>query len=288
MTRAVPQLWLSALRAPDAFAFSRSELALVPHDDVADLRAVTKPETINYRTSLPEMHGLFCTEVFGPGDAFPRDLERTQLGPHVRETTFGRIDLPVAAIHPLALRHCYDDVAERFGLDVRSTIDGGDEAAWSALRAKLDDPAVAPLVVRSIPVLPPYLRPMKLLEGGRWATSDVNDLYRRLINRANRLARLAELGAPVVITNNETRMIYDALDSLVANELRETPVTDPAQRPLVSLWGMAGDDRFAALSDQDRGVALTRGRRLQLAALRAMGLELRATTTAPITLGVPL
>lgn len=292
--RPLSQVWLSALRAPDGAAFTRAELALVPPGDIAKLGRITKPETMNYRTLAPEKGGLYCVEAFGDGDAFP---ERAQLSSkdawdHPRATTFARFELPVPVIHPLAVANAYDDVVERVGLDVRATLHGGDEDAWTTLRAKLEHPDVAPLLVHSILVLPPYLRPMVPLDGGRWATSDVNDLYRRAINRANRLARLVELGAPAIITNNEERMLYDALDSLLANELRDQKVTAPDDRALVSLWGLARDDRFDALAESERHAPLTRERQTQLAAIRAMGFELRPASSmisaSVTTLGVPL
>ncbi|MFN0249591.1 MAG: hypothetical protein ACKV2T_22085 [Kofleriaceae bacterium] len=293
--RPLPQLWLSALRAPEGFAFAHSELALVPHEDIAKLGAVTKPETVNYRTMLPEAGGLFSIEAFGEGDAFPNreNLARTDAWDHVRATTFARIDLPVPLIHPLAIATATDEVAERLAMSVatlRAT--HSDEDARTALHARFDHPDVVPLLVRSLLVLPAYLRPMVPLDGGRWATSDVNDLYRRVINRANRLRRLLELAAPAIIRVNEERMLYDAVDSLFANELRDAQVTDPDDRPLVSLWGFSGDDRCDALAEHERHAPLTSRRQMQLAAIRAMGLELRATsaTVSPstTTLGVPL
>lgn len=295
--RPLPQLWLSALRAPDGFAFAHSELALVAHEDLATLGRVTKPETMNYRTLLPVPGGLFSFEAFGEGDAFPDrdDLAGTDAWDHARATTFGRIDLPVAMIHPLALANATDDVADRLHLtaaDVLPTLYSTDDEVRARLRQRLAHPDAAALLIRSLPVLPPYLRPMVPLDGGRWATSDVNDLYRRTINRANRLARLAELGAPAIVVANEERMLYEALDSLVANELRESKITGPDQRPLVSLWGMAGDDPTRALAEHERDAPLTRARQRQLAAIRAMGLELRpiAASISPhtTTLGVPL
>lgn len=295
--RPLPHVWLSALRAPAGFSFTHSELALVPHEDIAKLGAVKKPETLNYRTLLPEKDGLFSIEAFGDGDVFPnRDsLANTQPHDHVRATTFGRIDLPMALIHPLALMHAIEDVGARMHMPaqaVRATLGGGDEAQWSSLRERLSQVDIEPLLVRSLLVVPPYLRPMVPLEGGRWATSDLNDLYRRVVNRANRLARLAELGAPPIIINNEERLLYDAVESLFANELREKTVTAPDHKPLVSLWGFAGEDRFEALAEHERHAPLTRKRQMQLAAIRALGFELvpaSATISAPVTtLGVPL
>ncbi|MFC7496536.1 MULTISPECIES: DNA-directed RNA polymerase subunit beta' [unclassified Nocardioides] len=94
------------------------------------------------------------------------------------------------------------------------------------------------MVLDAVPVIPPDLRPMVQLDGGRFATSDLNDLYRRVINRNNRLKRLLDLGAPEIIVNNEKRMLQEAVDSLFDNGRRGRPVTGPGNRPLKSLSDM--------------------------------------------------
>ncbi|MBE5995905.1 MAG: DNA-directed RNA polymerase subunit beta', partial [Lachnospiraceae bacterium] len=94
------------------------------------------------------------------------------------------------------------------------------------------------MILTVIPVIPPDLRPMVQLDGGRFATSDLNDLYRRIINRNNRLKRLLELGAPDIIVRNEKRMLQEAVDALIDNGRRGRPVTGPGNRPLKSLSDM--------------------------------------------------
>ena len=91
------------------------------------------------------------------------------------------------------------------------------------------------MILTVIPVIPPDLRPMVQLDGGRFATSDLNDLYRRIINRNNRLKRLLELGAPDIIVRNEKRMLQEAVDALIDNGRRGRPVTGPGNRALKSL-----------------------------------------------------
>jgi DNA-directed RNA polymerase subunit beta' len=91
------------------------------------------------------------------------------------------------------------------------------------------------MIMDTIPVIPPDLRPMVQLDGGRFATSDLNDLYRRVINRNNRLKRLLDLGAPDIIVRNEKRMLQEAVDALINNGRRGRPVTGPGNRPLKSL-----------------------------------------------------
>ncbi|MGG3920946.1 DNA-directed RNA polymerase subunit beta', partial [Geobacillus thermodenitrificans] len=105
-----------------------------------------------------------------------------------------------------------------------------------SFRSSGNDPAW--MVLDVLPVIPPELRPMVQLDGGRFATSDLNDLYRRVINRNNRLKRLLDLGAPNIIVQNEKRMLQEAVDALIDNGRRGRPVTGPGNRPLKSLSHM--------------------------------------------------
>ncbi|HVE75250.1 MAG TPA: DNA-directed RNA polymerase subunit beta' [Actinomycetota bacterium] len=122
----------------------------------------------------------------------------------------------------------------------------GQKKARSVKRLKVISPFTAEgsknspmgMVLDSVPVIPPDLRPMVQLDGGRFATSDLNDLYRRVINRNNRLKRLLDLGAPEIIVNNEKRMLQEAVDALFDNGRRGRPVTGPGNRPLKSLSDM--------------------------------------------------
>src|SRR5690348_9859517 len=107
---------------------------------------------------------------------------------------------------------------------VEAFIDSGNRPEW--------------MILTVVPVIPPDLRPMVQLDGGRFATSDLNDLYRRVINRNNRLKRLLDLGAPEIIVNNEKRMLQEAVDALFDNGRRGRPVTGPGNRPLKSLSDM--------------------------------------------------
>ncbi len=110
-------------------------------------------------------------------------------------------------------------------LDVLSAfLDSGNKPEW--------------MIMDALPVIPPELRPMIQLDGGRFATSDLNDLYRRVINRNNRLKKLMELGAPSIIIQNEKRMLQEAVDALFDNGRRSRPITGPGNRPLKSLSSM--------------------------------------------------
>ncbi|KGX90396.1 DNA-directed RNA polymerase subunit beta' [Pontibacillus halophilus JSM 076056 = DSM 19796] len=105
-----------------------------------------------------------------------------------------------------------------------------------AFRGSGNDPAW--MIMDVLPIIPPELRPMVQLDGGRFATSDLNDLYRRVINRNNRLKRLLDLGAPTIIVQNEKRMLQESVDALIDNGRRGRPVTGPGNRPLKSLSHM--------------------------------------------------
>ena len=100
------------------------------------------------------------------------------------------------------------------------------------------------MILDVVPVIPPELRPMVQLDGGRFATADLNDLYRRVINRNNRLKRLLELGAPDIIVRNEKRMLQEAVDALIDNGRRGRPVTGaggrPPEEPVRPAAGQAG------------------------------------------------
>jgi len=293
--------------------------------------AVTKPETINYRTLKPERDGLFCERIFGPSKDWECHcgkykkirykgvicdrcgVEVTKA--NVRRERMGHIELAAPVSHiwyfkgipsrmglildlsPRVLEKVlyfasyivldpadsglqkkqilsekeYIDAREEWGNKFR--VGMGAESIKELLlgidleeesknlreeladstgqrRAKIikrlevveafresgNDPSW--MIMDVIPVIPPDLRPMVQLDGGRFATSDLNDLYRRIINRNNRLQRLIDLGAPDIIVRNEKRMLQEAVDALIDNGRRGRPVTGPGNRALKSLSDM--------------------------------------------------
>src|SRR5436853_813199 len=135
-----------------------------------------------------------------------------------------------------------DDERERLEEEVKTA--KGQKQSRAVKRLKVvsafinSDNKPEDMILEAIPVIPPELRPMVQLDGGRFATSDLNDLYRRVINRNNRLKRLLDLGAPEIIVNNEKRMLQEAVDALFDNGRRGRPVTGPGNRPLKSLSDM--------------------------------------------------
>ena len=146
-----------------------------------------------------------------------------------------------------AVRDLLDDMdLEAVAEELKDTIENGkgQKRAKAIKRLKVVDAFMksdnkpSDMILDVIPVIPPDLRPMVQLDGGRFATSDLNDLYRRVINRNNRLKRLLDLGAPEIIVNNENRMLQEAVDSLFDNGRRGRPVTGPGNRPLKSLSDM--------------------------------------------------
>lgn len=259
------QLWLDLLRPPPGFTLSSTVLTRV---DAEALRArapgeVKRPESINFRTLLPVRDGLFCDRIFGEGPLERGPFADDELVLDPRATRFGRIVLPIPMVHPLALAHAPEEVAER----ARLARDEDGEA----------------ILLHELPVLPPYLRPMKQLGDGGWATSDITELYRRVINRATRLRRLRELEAPVVIVANEHNMLAQALHTLFENEDCPQPMTGPDGRILASLRTLGiGNRLFEALAELDRRAALgvpidgplPRTLHHPIAALYAMGLAL--------------
>ena len=175
----------------------------------------------------------------GPGpdgrrDALPRDEELVR---QVLRGLHGRHGDPEA---PPGLRHRgRGRVAARDDRHRQGPAQGPRaQAAQGRRRVPQDRQQPLGMVLDAVPVIPPDLRPMVQLDGGRFATSDLNDLYRRVINRNNRLKRLLDLGAPEIIVNNEKRMLQEAVDSLFDNGRRGRPVTGPGNRPLKSLSDM--------------------------------------------------
>ncbi|MFU8891555.1 MAG: DNA-directed RNA polymerase subunit beta' [Anaerosomatales bacterium] len=160
----------------------------------------------------------------------------------VRFGTYFRGGMGAEAVKDLLQQVDLEELAEELRTQIR---DGkGQKRAKAIKRLKVvaafrgskNDPAW--MILDAIPVIPPDIRPMVQLDGGRFATSDLNDLYRRVINRNNRLKRLLDLGAPEIIVNNEKRMLQEAVDALFDNGRRGRPVTGPGNRPLKSLSDM--------------------------------------------------
>src|SRR5438045_3466332 len=183
---------------------------------------IKKPETINYRTFKPERDGLFCARIFGPIKDYEclcgkykrmkyKGIVCEKCGVEVtvskvRRERMGHIELAAPVAHIWFLKSL------------------GNRTEW--------------MIMEVIPVIPPELRPLVPLDGGRFATSDLNDLYRRVINRNNRLKRLMELRAPDIIVRNEKRMLQEAVDALFDNGRRGRTITGANKRPLKSLSDM--------------------------------------------------
>ncbi|HJL01685.1 MAG TPA: DNA-directed RNA polymerase subunit alpha C-terminal domain-containing protein [Polyangiaceae bacterium LLY-WYZ-15_(1-7)] len=261
-----PRDVFSFFEKPETHVLAALRLGISTDDRIRERShgEVTKPETINYRTLKPEPGGLFCARIFGPVKDYECACGKYARMKHrgivcevcgveviasrVRGERFGHIRFPVPVLHPWAR----DAVAAHLGRpveDVDRILDGQldlalqEPASWReggpfALRAALGEVG-ARYFFEVWPVLPPDLRPLLALGGGRFATSDLNDLYRRVVNRKNRLARLIELDAPVVILRNEMRQLQEGVEALVANGERARPVIGPQGKKLVALVDLA-------------------------------------------------
>ncbi len=294
--------------------------------------AVTKPETINYRTLKPEKEGLFCEKIFGPSkdwecncgkykrfryegvicdkcgvevtkskvrrermghielaapvshiwyfrgipsklgiflDLSPKELEKVLYFANYIVTDSGETSIPYKEI---ITEEEYREYIEKYGNkafevgmgaeavkkliekidlgkeieDLRSEVETASGHKKHKIVRRLEvlesfansENNPAWMILDVVPVMPPDLRPMVQLDGGRFATSDLNDLYRRVINRNNRLNKLLEMGSPEIIVRNEKRMLQEAVDSLIDNGRRGKPVTGASNRALKSLSDM--------------------------------------------------
>ncbi len=179
--------------------------------------------TLEYKQVLSEKEYQDAREKFGPGCGL-------------------RVGMGAEAIMELLESVDLDKEAEKLTYDVNNTT--GQRRAKALKRLEVvnafKESGNKPewMILTKLPVIPPDLRPMVQLDGGRFATSDLNDLYRRIINRNNRLKRLVELNAPEIILRNEKRMLQEAVDALIDNGRRGRPVTGPGNRALKSLSDM--------------------------------------------------
>src|ERR671931_266495 len=236
---------------------------------------IKKPETINYRTFKPERDGLFCARIFGPIKDYEclcgkykrmkyKGIICEKCGVEVtlakvRRERMGHIELAAPVAHIWFLK----SLPSRIGLLLDMTLKDLDlEKIAADLRVEIAESTseLKPkklakrlkvveaflqsgnkpewMILTVVPVIPPELRPLVPLDGGRFATSDLNDLYRRVINRNNRLKRLIELRAPDIIIRNEMRMLQEAVDALFDNGRRGRAIRGPNKRPLKSLSDM--------------------------------------------------
>jgi DNA-directed RNA polymerase subunit beta' len=176
-----------------------------------------------------------------PDESLFREL-RERFGSPYGFGEYFRGGMGAAAVRDLLDQVDLEAEAEKLDIEVKTA--KGQKQARSVKRLKVvsaflgSENKPTDMILEAVPVIPPELRPMVQLDGGRFATSDLNDLYRRVINRNNRLKRLLDLGAPEIIVNNEKRMLQEAVDALFDNGRRGRPVTGPGNRALKSLSDM--------------------------------------------------
>jgi DNA-directed RNA polymerase beta' subunit len=213
-------------------------------------QVVISGATLDFRTLTPERGGLFDYRVFGAGTVIDAPLVIDDSAAKPRNVTFGRLVLARPIAHPLLAP---PDPAHR-------------HAQLAALDAR-------GLVLRELAVLPPDLRPLQRLADDRWQSTSLNDLYRRVITRNDRLAKLIASAAPDILIDAEEIAVHEALLALFHNEHLATPVLDALHQPLGSLQYLAGDIA-AGLHAFAAAAQTPRARAIEAVAL-ALGFELR-------------
>lgn len=214
-------------------------------------RLVTRGDTLDFRTLVPERGGLFDYRVFGPGTVIDTPVIDDDLPWKPRNTTFARLELARPLVHPLFLEHALADVAARAKMPEPVAAHWRDDAG---VRRRLvqgleavpeGDGGWWNLVLRELPILPPDLRPLQRLADDRWQSSSLNDLYRRVIERNARLAKLPA-GSPEA--DAAELGLHQSLLALFDNEKIAEPVMDANHYPLGSLRWLAGEDHGCATS----------------------------------------
>jgi DNA-directed RNA polymerase subunit beta' len=216
------------------------ELSKTFESDIADTEAYIEDAAQRMRDVWELFQGMASKQVVNDETTFRELKERFG-------STYGFGEYFRGGMGAEAVRDLLEQVdldAERQELEDTIKSSKGQKQARAVKRLKVVSAFIHSgnrpemMVLEAVPVIPPELRPMVQLDGGRFATSDLNDLYRRVINRNNRLKRLLDLGAPEIIVNNEKRMLQEAVDALFDNGRRGRPVTGPGNRPLKSLSDM--------------------------------------------------
>jgi DNA-directed RNA polymerase subunit beta' len=208
--------------------------------DISDTEAYIEDAAERMRTVWDLFQGMSPKEVIADETVF-REL-KDRFGSPFGFGEYFRGGMGAEAVRDLLEQVDLEDERERLEEEVKTA--KGQKQSRAVKRLKVvsafinSDNKPEHMILEAVPVIPPELRPMVQLDGGRFATSDLNDLYRRVINRNNRLKRLLDLGAPEIIVNNEKRMLQEAVDALFDNGRRGRPVTGPGNRPLKSLSDM--------------------------------------------------
>ncbi len=225
---------LAALEADGASAAEREKLRKNAEKEMVKIRKRFDGDIDGLEVVWEQFKNLKVGALIGD--------ERLYRAMVARYGTYFKGDMGAAAIQKRL--ETFDLEAEVEALRQTIASDSGPRKARAIKRLKVINAFVitgnspASMVLTKIPVIPPDLRPMVQLDGGRFATSDLNDLYRRVINRNTRLKRLLELGAPEIIVNNEKRMLQESVDALFDNGRRGRPVAGPGNRPLKSISDM--------------------------------------------------
>ncbi|MBO3663468.1 DNA-directed RNA polymerase subunit beta' [Microbacterium stercoris] len=225
---------LAALEAEDAKADQKKKVKDAAEKEMATIRKRADEQVAKLERMWDEFRGLEVGQLKAEDDVFQELQDR-----------FGQYFEALMGAESIQRRLAeFDLAAEAESLRLQITEGKGQRKIRAIKRLKVVSSFLstgmspAAMVLDVVPVIPPELRPMVQLDGGRFATSDLNDLYRRVINRNNRLRRLIDLGAPEIIVNNEKRMLQEAVDALFDNGRRGRPVTGTGNRALKSLSDM--------------------------------------------------
>jgi DNA-directed RNA polymerase beta' subunit len=274
-------VWLSlaALRFPADSSVKLEPVSLETLHARAP-KVVSKPETMNYRTLMPEPGGLFDPKLFGPGTVIDAPLPSADEPIKPRKTHFARIPLAVPIVHPLLIAHAPDEVRALAKMDVSNTttdVDVGRKVV-EALSSKSNEGAL----LRELPVLPPDLRALRRDEEDRWLSTPLNAWYQRVLNRNARLQMLTVAKAPSELINPEYTELQVAIRGLFENDELPDPARDKTGEALPSLISLCGGTKglHAVVEDLAAHQAAddTLPGRLYLAraVLFALGFELRA------------
>jgi DNA-directed RNA polymerase beta' subunit len=240
-------------------------------------KVVSKPETMNYRTLMPEPGGLFDPKLFGPGTVIDAPLPGADEPVKPRKTQFARIPLAIPIVHPLLIAHAADEVRALAKMDVSNVTTDVDVGRRVVDALKSNEAAL----LRELPVLPPDLRALRRDEEDRWLSTPLNAWYQRVLNRNARLQMLTIAKAPSELINPEYIELQIAIRGLFENDELPEPARDKTGEPLPSLESLCGGTKGLHSATEELAAhpanndTLPGRLYLARAALFALGFELR-------------
>ncbi|MEO7094641.1 MAG: hypothetical protein ABI175_15395 [Polyangiales bacterium] len=242
---ALEQLTWDALRFPAAGMRPATPVVPATADQIRERakHVVSKPETMNYRTMMPEVGGMFDPKLFGPGTVIDGPAIDPDAVVKPRKTWFGRIPLTVPIVHPLFVEHVRPQLGEQLGVGAAAISDAGMSLARGrAIVALLEAHAeLAPLVMTELPMAPPELRPLHRTEDDRWMTGGLNLWYQRVINRNRQLARSLETpDTDPLVLDSQFASLHETIRRLFENDESTDAELDADGKALPSLRTLCG------------------------------------------------